>query len=72
MKSRADLVRGWLRKAGSDLENVRLCLAAGQALDTACFHAQQAVEKSLKAYLRAAEEIYAFVTARLPAECRPI
>jgi HEPN domain-containing protein len=133
MKSRADLVRGWLRKAGSDLENVRLCLAAGQALDTACFHAQQAVEKSLKAYLvayevdfpylhnleklvaicaqrdsafltllesaqeltpyavelrydeefwpdpdtaqaalRVAEEIQAFVVARLPAECRPI
>lgn len=53
MKSRTDLVRGWLRKADSDLANAQLCLAAGQALDTACFHAQQAAEKCIKAYLTA-------------------
>jgi HEPN domain-containing protein len=53
MKSKADLVRGWLRKADSDLANAQLCLSAGQALDTACFHAQQAAEKCLKAYLTA-------------------
>ena len=53
MKSQADLVKSWLRKAGSDLANARLCLAAKEALDTVCFHAQQAAEKYLKAYLTA-------------------
>lgn len=53
MKTRADLVRGWLRKAESDLTVAGMCLDAGQALDTACFHAQQAAEKSIKAYLTA-------------------
>jgi HEPN domain-containing protein len=28
-----------------------MCLASGKALDTACFHAQQAAEKYLKAYM---------------------
>lgn len=51
MKTQADLVKGWLRKAESDLTASNLCIAQGQALDTACFHAQQAVEKCLKAYL---------------------
>jgi len=51
MKTKADLVKGWLRKAESDLLNARICLEAGQSLDTACFHAQQAAEKHIKAYL---------------------
>jgi HEPN domain-containing protein len=51
MKTAADVVKGWLLKAESDLTNARICVAAGQALDTACFHAQQAAEKFLKAYL---------------------
>ena len=51
MKTKADAVRGWLRKAESDLTNVKVCLAADQALDTAAFHAQQAAEKYLKAYM---------------------
>ena len=51
MKDRHDLVRSWIRKAESDLTAMELALAAGQALDTACFHAQQAGEKYLKAYL---------------------
>jgi HEPN domain-containing protein len=51
MKDRHDLVRSWVRKAESDLTAMELVLAAGQALDTACFHAQQAGEKYLKAYL---------------------
>jgi len=51
MKGDQDVARGWLRKADSDLSNAELCLAAGKALDTACFHCQQAAEKSLKAYL---------------------
>ncbi len=50
MRDKADLVRGWLRKAESDLTAMRASSQAG-ALDAACFHAQQAVEKVLKAYL---------------------
>ena len=53
MKDQRDLVRGWLRKAESDLAAVELALNAGLALDTACFHAQQGAEKLLKAYLLA-------------------
>ncbi len=51
MKEKADLVRGWLRKADSDLTALNLALDAEDALDTACLHAQQAAEKVLKAYL---------------------
>ena len=42
MKSTEDMVRGWIKKADSDLENVSLCIDSNKALDTACFHAQQA------------------------------
>ncbi len=51
MKTTADLVKDWIRKADSDLANARLCVASSTALDTACFHAQQAAEKLIKAYL---------------------
>jgi HEPN domain-containing protein len=61
MKRRADLVQGWLRKAESDLTNAGMCLDAGQALDTACFHAQQAAEKYIKAYLTAHEIDFPFI-----------
>jgi len=37
-----------------------VCLDAGQALDTACFHAQQAAEKYIKAYLTAHEIDFPF------------
>jgi len=50
MKAPADLARGWLLKAASDLRAARACLAAGSP-DTACFHCQQTGEKSLKAFL---------------------
>jgi HEPN domain-containing protein len=50
MKGKPDLVRAWLRKAGSDLVAMRASARAG-SLDAACFHAQQAAEKYLKAYL---------------------
>jgi len=56
MKERLDLVRAWIRKAESDLTALELAIAAGKALDTACFHAQQASEKYLKAYLIFADE----------------
>lgn len=51
MKSHEDLARAWWRKGDSDLENARMCVEAERSLDTACFHAQQAAEKCLKAYL---------------------
>ena len=53
MKTTDDLVLGRVRKADSDLENAALCVTSGVSLDTACFHAQQAAEKLLKAYLMA-------------------
>jgi len=34
MKTQADLVRGWLRKADSDLTNAGLCIEREQALLT--------------------------------------
>ena len=48
MKDRADLVAGLIRKAESDLLAMNASRDAG-ALDAACFHAQQAAEKALKA-----------------------
>lgn len=50
MKEQADLVRGWLRKARSDSDAVLALVDAG-TFDAACFHAQQAAEKYLKAFL---------------------
>ena len=61
MKDSADLVTGLLRKAQSDLASARLCLAAGEALDTVCFHAQQAAEKCIKAYLTARQVQFPFI-----------
>ena len=61
MKTRADLVKGWLLKAESDLANARMCLVAECSLDTACFHAQQAAEKCIKAYLTAYEIDFPFI-----------
>ncbi len=51
MKTTADLVAGWIKKGDSDLANAKLCLISNTALDTACFHTQQATEKYLKAYM---------------------
>ncbi|HLH00491.1 MAG TPA: HEPN domain-containing protein [Bryobacteraceae bacterium] len=47
------VVRGWVQKAESDLDTADLILAAGKegTADTAAFHAQQCVEKYLKALL---------------------
>lgn len=61
MKSNRDVAFRWLRKAQSDLDNAQLCVTAGRSLDTACFHCQQAAEKSLKAYLIANERQFPFV-----------
>lgn len=61
MKSKADVVKGWFRKGDSDLANVKVCLATQQCLDTACFHAQQAAEKYIKAYLIAYDIDFPFI-----------
>ena len=51
MKTALDHATSLMFKASHDLIAARAILAAGDAFDTACFHAQQAVEKSLKAVL---------------------
>ena len=51
MKDRGALAQGWFRKADSDLADARRSVASEGPYDTACFHAQQAVEKYLKGYL---------------------
>ncbi|MBI4568276.1 MAG: HEPN domain-containing protein [Planctomycetes bacterium] len=51
MKTPEDLAQGWWRKGDSDLAAARVVLDAGTSLDTTCFHAQQAAEKHLKAFL---------------------
>jgi HEPN domain-containing protein len=51
MKTPHDHAASLLLKASHDLIAARAILAAGDAFDTVCFHAQQAVEKSLKAVL---------------------
>ena len=51
MNENKDVATGWIKKAESDLENLKTMMESGKALDTACFHAQQAAEKYLKAFL---------------------
>ncbi|HEV8578552.1 MAG TPA: HEPN domain-containing protein [Thermoanaerobaculia bacterium] len=48
-----DVVRGWIEKAENDLKNAALTLQSGKEspTDTIAFHAQQCVEKYLKALL---------------------
>ena len=60
MKSPLDAARGLLEKAAHDLFAGRTVVATGEALDTVCFHAQQAAEKSLKAVLALHEVAYPF------------
>ncbi len=50
MSGNADLVRGWLLKAQSDLTALKASRRPG-ALDAACFHGQQAAEKFRKGFL---------------------
>lgn len=47
------VVSGWVEKAENDLKNATLALWAGEECpaDTVAFHAQQCVEKYLKAYI---------------------
>lgn len=48
----AEYLKAWLQKAENDLLSAqRLLEIEPIILDTACFHCQQAVEKSMKAFL---------------------
>jgi len=51
MKKNSDVAQDWLKKAESEFATVELCINNVTGLDAACFHAQQAAEKSLKAWL---------------------
>jgi len=52
MKGKRDIVRRWFQKADSDLKTAKILVEAEDApTESVCFHAQQAVEKFLKAYL---------------------
>jgi HEPN domain-containing protein len=59
MKEKTDLVRGWLRKAASDVVSMEATLEAG-SLDGACFHAQQAAEKYLKGFLTYHDKVFPY------------
>jgi len=52
-ESKASMPSEWIRKAENDLISARVLLLAedGSCSDNVCFHAQQVVEKSLKALL---------------------
>jgi len=58
MKAPRDHARVLLKKANNDLTAAKATLSTGEALDAVCFHAQQAVEKSLKAILALHEVVY--------------
>jgi len=51
MKQKGDLAAGWVKKGDSDLANARRTAESDGPYDTACFHAQQAAEKYMKALL---------------------
>ena len=53
MKSRIDLVKGWIRKGENDLRIAAHAIETMESppTDTICFHAQQCAEKYLKAFL---------------------
>jgi HEPN domain-containing protein len=46
LKDNRDLALGWLAKAESDLSAAIWMLGGEGPYDTACFHAQQAIEKA--------------------------
>jgi len=70
MKEPAELSRGLLRKAKQDRVAMEAVLGT-QALDAVCFHAQQAAEKCLKAFLahRSVEFPYTHNLAKLIEIC---
>ena len=73
------IIREWVQKAENDLSNAAYVLRLGKRCptDTVCFHAQQCVEKYLKAMLvnheRDIPKTHALsvLNAQLPAGARP-
>lgn len=57
MKNQHDLAESWFRKGDSDITAVKILLEAEGPYDTACFHAQQAVEKYLKGFIELHKEV---------------
>ncbi len=55
MNDSSSHARQWMAKATNDLVAGERLLAAGGPYDAVCFHAQQAVEKALKALLALAQ-----------------
>ena len=52
MKTKKELIQGWIEKADKDLLSAEHELSFTNAvLESVCFHCQQATEKFLKAYL---------------------
>jgi len=52
MEELIELVKNWIKRANNDLKTAKDELnTENPATDTVCFHAQQCVEKYLKAYL---------------------
>jgi HEPN domain-containing protein len=52
MTSKKEVIKLWLAKAESDLKTAQILIKdKDPPTDSICFHAQQAVEKLLKAYL---------------------
>jgi HEPN domain-containing protein len=61
MKEPNDLARTLVRKAEEDLDTARILRSSGKALDSVGFHAQQSVEKMLKAFLASRSGTYPFI-----------
>jgi len=61
MRDERDHARGWMRKAETDLTTARRLLEVDGPFDTACFHAQQAAERCLKAVLALKAETIPYV-----------
>jgi HEPN domain-containing protein len=51
MATAVDLARGWMQKGDSDRLNAERTVQTDGPYDTACFHAQQAAEKSLRSII---------------------
>lgn len=51
MSGRAEIAKGWMAKAQSDLAAAQAVVNGPGPYDTACFHCQQAVEKFMKSFL---------------------
>ena len=49
------ITKDWLDSAKLDLDNIELIITREYLTPVMCFHAQQAVEKSFKAYLEEKE-----------------